>query len=64
MKDFDETINTAIYEAAVGLFCGDVDLAAKWLNTPCLGLGSIKPIDADPEQVLALIWRLNCGCLQ
>jgi uncharacterized protein (DUF2384 family) len=64
MNDFEDAIDSEVYEAAVGLFGGNDSQAVNWLNTPCLALGSIKPVDANPQDVLAVIWRLNFGCLQ
>ncbi|WP_176475905.1 antitoxin Xre/MbcA/ParS toxin-binding domain-containing protein [Halomonas salipaludis] len=54
----------AVRQAAIGLFEGDRTAAERWLHKEAMGLGGKRPIDvmqADPQQVLDLIGRVEHG---
>jgi len=53
-----------VWQAAIGLFEGDRTAAERWLHKEAMGLGGKRPIDvmqADPQQVLDLIGRIEHG---
>lgn len=47
-------------EAAIRVF-GDESLAEHWLTTPLLALADKSPVDADTEDALELLARLEHG---
>ncbi|XVO83511.1 antitoxin Xre/MbcA/ParS toxin-binding domain-containing protein [Pseudomonas chlororaphis] len=47
-------------EAAIRVF-GDESLAERWLTTPLQALADKSPVDADIEDVLNLLARLEHG---
>lgn len=52
--------NRSLLDAAIRLF-GDEAQAVQWLTTPARGLGSKCPIEADADEVMELIARLEHG---
>lgn len=53
-----------VWRAAIGLFEGDRTAAERWLHKEAMGLGGKRPVDAmqaDPQQVLDLIGRIEHG---
>ncbi|HDS1817324.1 TPA: DUF2384 domain-containing protein [Pseudomonas putida] len=46
--------------AAVGIF-GNAIHAKKWLTTPARTLGNKRPAEADVEEVMDLIGRIEYG---
>lgn len=64
MNDRENEVDPEVYRAAVDLFGGNEINALNWLQTPCLALGMIKPIDAPACQVILAINRINHGVLQ
>lgn len=59
----NNAVDTEVLEAATKLF-GDYDAALKWLNSPSLALGGLKPIDARASDVLVLINKISFGVPQ
>ncbi|MDV9033403.1 type II toxin-antitoxin system CcdA family antitoxin [Pseudomonas sp. RAC1] len=55
-----ETIDPALLTAAIQLF-GNELCAVEWLSRPTRALGDKRPVDAEVEQVLELIRRLEHG---
>lgn len=55
-----DAIDPVILAAAIQLF-GNEPRAVEWLSTPTRALGVKRPVDADVEQVLELIARLEHG---
>lgn len=53
-------IDKELLEAATKLF-DDETKAINWLNQPAIALGGIKPMEAQKEEVLRLIGRLEYG---
>lgn len=59
-----ENAEVAVWRAAIELFEGDRAAAERWLYREAKGLGRKRPIEvmqADPQQVLDLIGRLEHG---
>ncbi|MGX1181570.1 putative toxin-antitoxin system antitoxin component (TIGR02293 family) [Pseudomonas sp. IAP-CY TE4608] len=50
----------ALLAAAIGLFGNDA-LAVKWLTTPARALGGRRPVDADVQEALDVLGRLEHG---
>ncbi len=55
-----EKIDPILREAAIRDF-GDESRAMRWLTTPCQALDGKRPIDADVEEALNLLRRLEHG---
>ena len=53
-------IDPNVLGAAIGVF-GNATLAKKWLITPARALGNKRPVEADIEQVMDLIARIENG---
>ncbi len=52
--------NRNVLDVAVRLFC-DQARAIHWLCNPTRGLGGKRPLDADAQEILDLIARLDHG---
>lgn len=53
-------IDPNVLTAAIGVF-GSANHAKKWLTTPARALGSKRPVEADIEEVMDLIGRIENG---
>jgi len=60
----DLVVPTGLWNKCLGLFEGDRELAGRWLTSPSLAFGGIRPIDVaqtEPGKVADLIGRLEHG---
>jgi len=57
----EKEIDPELYKAALEFFGGNEEEAVIWLNRPARGLGWIKPVDANAEDVYRLIKQLELG---
>lgn len=55
-----DQIDPNVLTAAIGVF-GNATLAKKWLITPARPLGNKRPSEADAEEVMDLIGRIENG---
>lgn len=55
-----DQIDPNVLTAAIGIF-GNATLAKKWLITPARALGNKRPSEADTEEVMDLIGRIENG---
>ncbi|MFL9672937.1 antitoxin Xre/MbcA/ParS toxin-binding domain-containing protein [Pseudomonas marginalis] len=55
-----DQIDPNVLAAAIGVF-GSATHAKKWLTSPARALGNKRPAEADIEQVLDLIGRIEHG---
>lgn len=55
-----EKVDPALREAAFRVF-GNELLATRWLSTPVDALGGKRPVDADLQEVLDLLVRVEHG---
>ena len=53
-------IDPNVLTAAIGIF-GNATHAKKWLTTPARALGNKRPAEADVEEVMDLIGRIEHG---
>ena len=57
----DNVVTTDVLKAAISLFEGNEADALNWLNQPAMALGGMKPVDADPSDVIKLIEQIEMG---
>ena len=55
-----DQIDPSLLTAAIGVF-GSANHAKKWLTTPARALGNKRPAEADIEEVMDLIGRIENG---
>lgn len=55
-----DQIDPNVLTAAIGVF-GSATHAKKWLTSPARALGSKRPAEADIEEVMDLIGRIESG---
>lgn len=55
-----DQIDPCVLTAAIGVF-GSAAHAKKWLTTPARALGNKRPAEADIEEVMDLIGRIENG---
>ncbi|CRM69872.1 type II toxin-antitoxin system CcdA family antitoxin [Pseudomonas sp. 25 E 4] len=55
-----DQIDPNVLTAAIGVF-GNATHAKKWLTTPSRALGNKRPAEADTEEVMDLIRRIDNG---
>lgn len=57
----NNVVTSDVLKAAISLFEGNEADALNWLNQPAIALGGVKPVDADPADVIRLVRQIELG---